>query len=340
MTEEEQPPSIDAGFDEKISAEMSIEQVTEIHANLANEKNSKRKKKERHHSLNDDENPGSILGKLLGNVFNSRNSDEKVREAIEELIEQRSKTGGVTQDEQLLLANVFHLREHRAVDVMVPRIDIVSFPHNGDVKELAKLMVQKGHSRIPVHRDSLDDIVGIATVKDVLNAVLENKKVALEEVINTDVKFVSPAMRVIDLLREMQMGHSQMVFVVDEYGGTDGLVTLEDLVEEIVGEMEDEFDNRNRPEFLIKDATTIEVDARLELEDLEELIGSFLTEEDREDEDIDTIGGLVSHLAGRIPAKGEIIKHSSGVKFKAIDTDPRKIKRLLVSDFAKKLEAS
>ena len=140
-------------------------------------------------------------------------------------------------------------------------------------------------------------------------------------------------MRVIDLLREMQMGQSQLVFVVDEYGGTDGLVTLEDLVEEIVGEMEDELDSRSRSEFLIKDSGTIEVDARLELEDLEELIGSFLTEEDREDEDIDTIGGLISHIAGRIPAKGEIIKHSSGVKFKAIDTDPRKIKRLLVSDF-------
>ena len=185
---------------------------------------------------------------------------------------------------------------------------------------------------MPVFKKTLDDIVGIAHVKDVVGVSKGQKDKTIADIMNPEVIFISPAMRILDLLRDMQSKKTHMVMVVDEYGGIDGLITIEILVEQIVGEIEDEHDNEVPPDLLWHSNGTLEVDARAQIEDFEKLAGRILTENEKE-EDIDTIGGLVFHIAGRMPVRGEIVKHSSGVRFWIMEADARQIKRLMVSNF-------
>ncbi|HAE00791.1 MAG TPA: magnesium/cobalt efflux protein, partial [Rhodospirillaceae bacterium] len=184
------------------------------------------------------------------------------------------------------------------------------------------------HSRYPVHRDSLDDVLGMVHIKDVLAATTEPKENFSVRAVMRKVLFVAPSMRVLDLLLQMRMNRLHMALVVDEYGGIDGLVTIEDLVEEIVGEIEDEHDIDRGPKIEHKPDGTWIADARLDIEDLEKRLGPILTDEERQ-EDIDTVGGLVFTLAGRVPIRGELIPHEeSGLEFEVLEADPRRIKRV------------
>lgn len=256
-------------------------------------------------------------------------SGESIREALEELIEEREDGEEPIDDhERLLLGNILKLREQTAHDVMVPRADIVAVDAKTPFKDLVQMLCREGHSRMPVFRGTLDDVLGMIHIKDVLTAINAERAPPLARLVRK-VLFVSPSIRVMDLLLEMRLKRTHMALVVDEYGGIDGLVTIEDLVEQIVGEIEDEHDMDEEPEMIRRHDGVIEADARTAIEDFEAQVGPVLTEEERED--VDTLGGLVFFLAGRVPSRGELIAHpSTGIEFEVVDADPRRIKRLRV----------
>ncbi|MBN2753112.1 MAG: HlyC/CorC family transporter [Rhodospirillaceae bacterium] len=251
-----------------------------------------------------------------------------VREALAELIEESSESDApIDAHERLLLGNILHLRDVTAEDVMMPRADIVAVPFSIPFDDLVRMMVAEGVSRMPVYRENLDDAVGLIHIKDAVKHLVAAEPDSLSEMLRP-ILFVAPSMRVMDLLLEMRVKRTHMALVIDEYGGVDGLVTIEDLVEQIVGEIEDEHDDADEPELVFRSDTVLEADARVSLEDFEEAVGPILSEADRDD--VDTLGGLVFVLAGHIPARGELVPHASGVEFQIVDADPRRIKRLRV----------
>jgi magnesium and cobalt transporter len=262
---------------------------------------------------------------------------ETVREALEELIEDRDDAGiPIDEHERVLLGNILHLRERSAYDVMVPRADIVGVDADTKLDELIELFTKCGHSRLPVYRGRLDDVIGMVHIKDVLAASRLDKPFQLNRIVRR-VLFVSPSMRVMDMLLEMRLKRTHMALVVDEYGGIDGLVTIEDLVEQIVGEIEDEHDRAVEPDMVVRPDGVIEADARTSIEEFEGVVGQVLTEEERED--VDTLGGLVFFIAGRVPSRGELIAHPSGLEFEVVDADPRRIKWLRVRKVSPQPEA-
>ena len=265
----------------------------------------------------------------LRDRLRSRDAEALLRDTIEEIIEEREvPLAPIGAQERTLIANVFKLRELTAYDVMVPRADIVAVDSEVSFAGLMKIANREAHSRLPVYRESLDDVIGMVHVKDLLAYWAREQEFKLDNVMRK-VLFVAPSMRVLDLLLEMRKTRLHMALVVDEYGGVDGLVTIEDLVEEIVGEIEDEHDVDERPRLISQPDGTFLADARLAISDFEARVGTVLTPEERES-DIDTLGGLVVAQAGYLPARGEIITHSSGYEFEVLDADPRKLKRLRV----------
>jgi CBS domain containing-hemolysin-like protein len=251
---------------------------------------------------------------------------DSVRETLEDLIEQRDEASQPIDDhERTLLSNILRLRGQTAYDVMVPRADINAIEVKANLPEIIKLVQDTGHSRYPVYRESLDDAIGLVHIKDVLLLQASGKAFSLQRIMRR-VLYVSPSIRVLDLLLEMRLKRTHMALVVDEYGGVDGLVTIENLVEQITGEIEDEHDRAVEPDFVEYPDGVIEADARMPLTELEARVGPLLDEEDRED--IDTLGGLVFYLAGRVPSRGELISHPSGLEFEVVEADPRRIKRL------------
>jgi CBS domain containing-hemolysin-like protein len=234
------------------------------------------------------------------------------------------------------LVNAAEFETLRVDDVMVPRADIVAVDVETPLAELSRLFAEAAHSRLPVYRETLDEPLGMAHIKDVMkhlalgvdNGVPLAEKRILASILRP-VLFVPPSMSAADLLLKMQSRRIHMAIVVDEFGGTDGLVTLEDLVEEIVGDIEDEHDDANAPTIRARSATSWDADARTTIEELEELAGRELPLDDLT-EDVDTLGGLVFALAGRVPERGEVIRHPAGLEFEVVEADPRRVKRLVV----------
>ena len=285
----------------------------------------------RENGANDESMVHALRGWLKG--LRRSKSAELVRETLEELFEEREEAElPIDEHERRLLSNILRLRDLAAYDVMVPRADIVAIDAKCSLAELVEVIDAKGHSRYPVFRGTLDDATGLIHIKDVLILVASGKPFSLQRIVRK-VLFVSPSMRVLDLLLEMRLKRTHMALVVDEYGGIDGLVTIEDLVEQIVGEIEDEHDREVEPDFVERPDGVIEADARMPLEEFEARVGPLLDEEDRED--IDTLGGLVFFLAGRVPSRGELIVHPCGLEFEVVDADPRRIKRLRVRNVPK-----
>ena len=211
---------------------------------------------------------------------------------------------------------------------MVPRVDIVALDVEQPFPELVKLLIEHGHSRMPVYRETLDDVIGFIHVKDVLAPVADRRPGKLAPMLRK-VLVVAPSLPVLDLLVQMRQARTHIAVVVDEFGGIDGLVTIEDLIEEIVGEIEDEHDVAEAPTLIERPDGSIIADARLPIEALEEHYGTSLRHND-DQEDVDTLGGLVFTLAGRVPSRGEIIAHPDGIEFEVLDADPRRVKRLRV----------
>lgn len=257
-----------------------------------------------------------------------RRGDNTLRDAIEELIEEQGNAeGSLDASERVLLANILKLRDRTVVDAMVPRVDIVAIDITTGFPDLVARVAEEGHSRLPVYRETLDDVVGIVHIKDVMACIAVNKPVELREIVR-EVQIVAPSMPVLDLLLLMRQIRQHMALVVDEFGGIDGLVTIEDLVEEIVGEIEDEHDDALEPAMTEKPDGTLLADARVPIEIFEDRVGRLLEDEERAD--IDTLGGLIVSMAGRVPGRGELLPHISGLEFEVLDADPRRVKRIRV----------
>ena len=278
----------------------------------------------------------------LKRVFRFKSGESRLRETIGEIIDEIEEQGEseedvtpIREDERFMLSNILQLRHLSCRDVMVPRADILAVDIETPLCEVIDRMTEAGHSRMPVYRETLDDVVGMVHIKDVLRFVrqhdLGGDRLAgnLHALVRRAL-VVAPSMRAMDLLLDMRLSRVHMALIVDEFGGIDGLVTIEDLVEEIVGEIEDEHDTEAGPGLDLRPDGSFIADARCEIEELEKQIGSLLSEDEKQ-EDIDTLGGLVFWLADRVPEKGELIRHDhSDLCFEVLDADARRIKKLRV----------
>ncbi len=225
-------------------------------------------------------------------------------------------------------------------DVMTPRADIMAVELSTPFELVVACFAESEHSRLPVYRETLDDPVGVVHLKDVFKLLADPAR--RESIGGTvlrrlkrDTLYVPPSMRAADLLVRMQASRIHMAMVIDEFGGVDGLVTLEDVIEAVVGEIDDEHDEAAVIQIVARAGGVFEVDARAPLEELEEALGQSLITEDMEEEEIDTAAGLVTALAGRVPQRGEVIAHPAGFDFEVTDADPRRIKRLRVRPIPK-----
>jgi CBS domain containing-hemolysin-like protein len=227
-------------------------------------------------------------------------------------------------------------KDLRVGDVMTPRADVVALEVSTPLGEVLQRFTESEHTRIPIYRETLDDPLGVAHLKDVVKLIAPAEakpqpdwaELALPR-IRREVLYVPASMRAADLLLKMQTTRLHMALVIDEFGGTDGLVTLEDLLEAVVGEIEDEHDEQTAEAIVERPGGLIEADARAPLEDLEARVGEPLSPPDLEEE-IDTVAGLVATIAGRVPQRGEVIHHPAGYDFEVLDADPRRLKRLRI----------
>ncbi len=254
--------------------------------------------------------------------------NESVRKAITELIQESpQEESSLNEEERILLSNILSLRDLTVDDVMIPRADIVAIPHDISFKDLTKLISRKPFTRFPVYHTTLDDVLGYIHAKDI--AVWSKIKDFDIRKMLQQVLFVPPSMRLLDLLLQMRATQIPMALVVDEYGGIDGMVTSWDVIREVLGDLQDGHTPEISAQLTKENSRTYVVDARLLIQDLEEKIGAILTDEERE-EDIDTVGGLVMYISGRVPGQKEIIKHSSGALFEILDASPRRVTKVRI----------
>lgn len=258
-------------------------------------------------------------------------ADTSLRETIEEYIEEEAPPengeSSVSTHEKTLISNVLDLRDMTASDVMIPRADIVSISDKTPIEELLALLAERQHSRLPVYRETLDNVIGSIHVKDILSTLARGEKLNILDLVR-DVPIVSPSMPILDLLLQMRLTRKHMALVIDEYGGVDGLITIGDVIESIVGEIDDEHDPEDQVEITQAPDGSIQADARVALEEFEEQFGYKFSEEEHEEND--TLGGLVSSIAGRVPARGEVLTHKEGMIFEILDADPRRVNRLRI----------
>lgn len=235
----------------------------------------------------------------------------------------------ITSHERVLLSNILKLRELKVVNIMVPRANIVAVEADISPQELLALLSERQFSRIPVYRETLDDVLGTIHAKDVAGALARGEQLDIKKMIR-DVPIVSPAMSILNLLLKMRQSSRHMALVVDEYGGIDGLVSIGNVISAIIGEIEDEHATDEAPQIVIRDDGSVLAAAQMSVEEFDERFGGVLTDEERNVSD--TLSGLVFYLAGRIPARGEIITHQTGMLFEVVDADPRRINLLRISN--------
>jgi CBS domain containing-hemolysin-like protein len=277
-----------------------------------------------------------------------------VRDDIEDALEGADGNADFTPQERAILKNVLGLHDVRVADVMVPRADIIAVPADTSLSDLLALFRTAGHSRLPVFGETLDDPQGMIHIRDFVDFLASEPKFGLAppksetsarerasgvEVgmnmplsaapILRPVLFAPPSMPALDLLVKMQASRTHMALVIDEYGGTDGLVSIEDVVEAIVGDIEDEHDEVERPKVAVGADGSFLVDARAPLDDVSETVG-FDFSAMPEAEDVDTIGGLITAIAGRVPGRGELVAGPGEFEFEVLDADPRRVKRLKI----------
>ena len=271
----------------------------------------------------------SLVNFKLFNIFLKKEIQEKnkIDKELEQFVAKRINAddlkGNSLSHENELLKNLAGLRGITASDVMVPRINIVSVGMSDDFNEIVRQLIVANHSRVPVRNESLDDIVGIIHIKDVLAHLYSKEKKDIKSLLKEPI-FVSPSISLLDLLHEMRIKRRHLALVVDEYGGIDGLVTIEDLVEELVGEIEDEHDSLTECRLDKMPDGSLIVEARIAIDLLEDFLISIKQQD--LNEEIDTLGGLIISIAGRVPVIGEVVRHSSsGLEFEILDADPRRI---------------
>ena len=247
-----------------------------------------------------------------------------------ELVEGLKANNSLSNDQTNMLGNLLKLGNIQVVDIMVPRANIVALPLSSNLDNTLKLFLKASHSRMPVYNEQLDNIVGMIHVKDLLNFWKKNEAFSVNK-IKRNVLFASPSMLVNDLLGQMRATRTHLAIIVDEQGGTDGMVTIEDLVEEIVGEIEDEHDSKEKPLITTLDNGGLLVDARTNIIDLERALGIDFSNIEL-DKDTETVGGLISNISGKIPEVNDSIPEPKlGINFKILEADHRKIHKVLVS---------
>lgn len=282
---------------------------------------------------------GQSLWRLVRDILPARSQPATLRESLEEAIEEHegaeTDSGDLDTQERRMLRNMLDLSDRTVGDIAVPRSDIIALETGAGFAEAVRLFREAGHSRLPVYAGTQDDVRGMLHVKDVYAVIADWLAAGGTppmpdpplELLLRQVLFVPPSMPVTDLLADMQRLRTHMAIVVDEYGGTDGLVTIEDIMEEIVGEIDDEHDEADDAPIRSLPDGSHEADARLPLEDLEATLGIALGEELAGGE-VDTLGGLVVLLAGRVPQVNEEVEHPSGWRLRVLASDGRRIDRL------------
>ena len=280
-------------------------------------------------------NQNQPLWPRIRTLLGKRGVELSVRDSIAELVQEAAdakqapgELPELDRQERALIANVLRLRETTADDVMVPRADIIAMSVDVTLEQALEQIRAEGHSRLPVYREGLDEVVGMVHIKDVFAFVGHPEAFSLEAVLRKPL-MVAPQIPVLDLLLQMRQARIHLALVVDEYGGIDGLVTIEDLVETITGDISDEHDEVVGPMVTERPDGALDINARMAVEDFEKRLGAVLSDDER-DADINTVGGLVFTLAGRVPARGEVISHPSGIEFRVLDADARRIRRLRV----------
>jgi magnesium and cobalt transporter len=278
----------------------------------------------------------SLIESLLGRLREiARGRDQEangLRDQLEDLLEEHeTRAVELTDQERMLLLNALSFGELEVSDVMVPRPDVKAAELGMSLGEVVQAMQGAGHTRLPVYRKTLDDVVGMIHIKDLLPFWGDGAEFRLEAILRP-VLFVPPSMRVIDLLIQMRDTRTHMAIVVDEFGGTDGLATIGDLIEEIIGEIQDEHDKILPPQLVRASDGTYEADGRIEVEELEGVLGVELLDAERR-EDVDTLGGLIFTLLDRVPARGEMVRHPAGIEFEVLEADPRRIKRIRIHPY-------
>jgi len=263
-------------------------------------------------------------------TYKSSLDKTNLKEDLETVLDNKSNnTDGISKQERVMLMNILKIDEILARDIMIPRAEIIALEESISFDEAIKIFVEGAHSRIPIYNEQLDNITGMLHIKDLVKYQTENDiKGNFIDSIKKDILHIPPSMPALDLLIKMQLTRLHMGVVIDEYGGVDGLITIEDVIEEITGEIEDEHDDKDISMFIKLSPNTFEANARLSIVELEKISQIQLI---NEDDDTDTIGGLVATVAGRVPQRGEIIKHDSGIVFTILDADPRRIKTIKIS---------
>jgi len=266
------------------------------------------------------------LKKTLG-FYEQNNLRESIQDAIDENSGAGNRSSGLSNKEKTILENILTINKLKAADIMIPRAEIVSASYDSDFNALIKIINTESHSRIPIFRKDLDDVMGMVHVKDLINFTnqLSQADFNLQKIMR-NVLFVPPSMPILNVLLKMQSTKLHMALVIDEHGGTDGLLTIEDLVEEIVGEIQDEHDHDDVIEFKKINKSTFIANATMELDEFEKLTNIKFGIEN-----IETLGGYIFSIVNRVPQKGEIIKDIPNYTFEIIDADPRKIKVLKIT---------
>ncbi len=250
---------------------------------------------------------------------------DQIEDAIDEAEDGSPEPGDLSPQERVMLRNLLHFGDRTAGEIAVTRGEIIAVSDTISFDELANAFAEAGHSRLPVYGESLDSVIGMIHIKDVFVAVRDPAKDRSLNALMRTPLFVPESMGVLDLLARMRAERVHLAIVVDEFGGTEGLVTIEDVVEEIVGDIEDEHDEAQANRLVLLDDGIWEADARVELEELAEAVDARLA---TVDDEVDTLGGLIFLLAGRIPKTGESVLHPSGWRLEAVEIDARKILRV------------
>jgi len=277
------------------------------------------------------------LKRLIQKLTGQDGETTAMRESLEEVIEESDRASpALSAQERVMLSNLLKFGELKVRDVMVPRAEIIAVDESINLADLLMLFREAQHSRLPMFRETLDDPTGLIHVKDVLGLLQPEASGAYclspnarVTALRRPILFAPPSMRALDLLLKMQATHTHLALVIDEYGGTDGLVSIEDIIEEIVGDIADEHDEVTRE--LRPDGDSYLADARMDLDDFKAQTGhDFLVEsgEDDVERDIDSLGGLVVALLGRVPLRGEIVNHPDGSEFLVLEADPRRVRKL------------
>jgi CBS domain containing-hemolysin-like protein len=280
-------------------------------------------------------NEMSLWQRLLAAITGRDAEATAIRESLEEVIEESDReSSALSPQERVMLGNLLEFGELKVGDIMVPRAEIIAVDESIGLGELMKLFREAQHSRLPVYRETLDDPTGLIHVKDVLGLLEGSPEgayclspTAKITALRRPILFAPPSMRALDLLLKMQATHTHLALVIDEYGGTDGLVSIEDIIEEIVGDIADEHDEDAA--ILKPDGDGFIADARMDLDDFKDQTGHDL-EVDGSEEDLDSLGGLVSYLLGRLPQRGEIVAHPDGTEFQVLEADPRRVRKLRI----------